>query len=430
MAGKGADPGHGRRGCPARTSRWGSRWCAAALAVLAGTMAVARADDTAQFRRHLESLWPRAQQLGVARATFDAALAGLQPDLTLPDLIIPGRPKAEPKGQAEFVRPPQDYLARKQLEGLAAQGRILAQQHAATLERIERQIGVDRWTVLAIWGRETAYGQYRLPHDAIKVLATQAWIGRRKEMFQTEFVYALKMLQDGVPRASLKSSWAGAVGLTQFMPSEYYQYAKDLDGDGRTDIFGSVPDALASAAAQLKGKGWISGQTWGYEVRRTTASDCSLEGPQNMRPIGDWVRLGYVRTFNRSFTPQQERMQAYLIMPAGTYGPAFLATENFLVIKRYNMSDLYALFVGNLADRIAGGGDFETAWANVKQPATRDIETIQARLQALGRPVEKIDGKIGSVTRSEIGVYQKANGLPVDCWPGPQVLQHVTSAGR
>lgn len=389
----------------------------------------ARSQETQQpFRAYLDGLWPKAERLGVTRAVFDGALAGLVADLALPDLVIPGRSKAEPKGQAEFVRPPQDYLGKKQLEGLAAQGRMLATQHAATLDRIEREIGVDRWTVLAIWGRETAYGQYKLPHDAIKVLATQAWTGRRRDLFETELLQALKMLQAGVPRAAMKASWAGAVGLTQFMPSEYFQYAQDFDGDGRTDIFTSVPDALASAAAQLKGKGWIAGQTWGYEVRRTAASDCSLEGPGNMRAIAEWVRLGYARTQNRSFTPAQMKAQAYLIMPAGTYGPAFLATENFLVIKRYNMSDLYALFVGNLADRIAGGGDFETPWANVKQPATRDIETIQARLQAMGRPVEKIDGKIGSVTRSQIGLYQKANGLGVDCWPGTELLRHVTNA--
>lgn len=398
----------------------------AALAIAFG--GPARSQEAQTFRAYLDGLWPKADKLGVSRTVYDAALANIAPDLALPDLVIPGRPRAEPKGQAEFVRPPQDYLSKKQLEGLAEQGRELAKQHAAALDRIEREIGVDRWTVLAIWGRETAYGQYKLPHDAIKVLATQAWTGRRKDMFETELLFALKMLQDGVPRSAMKSSWAGAVGLTQFMPSEFYQHAKDFDGDGRTDIFGSVPDALASAAAQLKGKGWIAGQTWGFEVRRTPASDCSLEGPQNMRAIAEWVRLGYARTHNRAFSPAQTKVQAYLIMPAGAYGPAFLATENFLVIKRYNMSDLYALFVGNLADRIAGGGDFETPWANVKQPGTRDIETIQARLQALGRPVEKIDGKIGSVTRSEIGRYQKANGLGVDCWPGPEMLRHVTSA--
>jgi lytic murein transglycosylase len=414
----------------------GASWRARLLFALAliafASLAIAfsaRAEEPA-FRAYLDGLWPKAKELGVSRATFDAALQGLKPDLTLPDLVVPGRPKAEPKGQAEFVRPPQDYLARKQLEGLAAQGRVIARQHAATLERIEREIGVDRWTVVAIWGRETAYGRYRLPHDAIMVLATQAWTGRRKAMFETELVHALKMLEDGVPRAAMRSSWAGAVGLTQFMPSEYYQYARDFDGDGRADIFGSVADALASAAAQLKGKGWIPGQTWGYEVRRAATADCSLEGPRNMRPIAEWSRLGYARSFNRTFTPAQAKVRAYLIMPAGTYGPAFLATENFLVIKRYNMSDLYALFVGNLADRIAGGGDFETPWANVKQPATRDIETIQARLKDLGRPVEKIDGKIGSLTRAEIGLYQKANGLAVDCWPGPDMLRHVTSAGR
>jgi len=413
----------------ARRSGWGRLAIAlAATALVALAWAGNAGAQDKAFTAFLESLWPKAEKLGIARATFDKALAGLQADLTLPDLVLPGRPQSSTKGQAEFVRPPQDYLARTGLERLAGQGRTLAVQHAATLARIEKEIGVDRWTVLAIWGRETGFGQYKLPHDAIKVLATQAWVGRRKDLFETELLYAIKLLQDGTPRELLKSSWAGALGLTQFMPSEMYQYARDFDGDGRADVFHSVPDALASAAAQLKGKGWVAGQTWGYEVRRGVSADCSLEGPQNMRPIADWVRLGYARTKARSFTAEQLKQTAYLIMPAGTHGPAFLATENFLVIKRYNMSDLYALFVGNLSDRIAGGDDFETPWTGIQQLATRDIETIQQRLKDLGRPVEKIDGKIGSNTRSEIGLYQKANGLAVDCWPGAELLRHVTSS--
>ncbi len=138
---------------------------------------------------------------------------------------------------------------------------------------------MQRQFVLAIWGRETAFGAHRSPHYAVQVLATQAWLGRRKDMFRTELLYALKMLEDKVrTRETMNASWAGAMGLTQFMPSEYYTLAYDLDGDGRKDIWNSVGDALASAANQLKAKGWVPGQSWGYEVRLPKSVTCLRKG--------------------------------------------------------------------------------------------------------------------------------------------------------
>lgn len=380
------------------------------------------------FRGFLDALWPDAQKLGVSRTVFDSALKDLAPDLTLPDLILPGREKGEHKGQAEFTRPPQDYLNKSMLEKLAVQGKTLAGKHADSLRQIEKEIGVDGNAVLAIWGRETAFGTYKLPHDAIRVLATQAYFGRRKDVFRTELLAALKLLQDGIPRASMRASWAGAMGLTQFMPSEFATHGYDLDKDGKVDLFTSVPDALASAAKQLKNKGWILGLPWGFEVKRPAKADCALEGPSNGRPIAEWVKLGYIPVKGRSFTPEQMGVEAYLMQPAGTYGPVFLVTENFKVIRRYNTSDLYALFVGNLTDRISGRGDFETAWAEPKMLATRNIEEIQRLLLKSGQPVDKIDGKIGSGTRQQIGAYQNGAKLPADCWPTEALLKQLRAA--
>ncbi len=394
-----------------------------AIVVLLQTALGARAD--AAFRQWLEVLRQEAIASGIAGATFDLAFKGVEPDLTLPDLVLPGKP-AETRGQAEFVRHPKDYLDGKQLAGLAEKGRALAKQHAATLSSIERSIGLDRNVVLAIWGRETAYGQHKSPHYAIRVLATQAYLGKRKELFRSELLSALRLLQDGHRTVeTLKSSWAGAMGLTQFMPSEFFVHAVDLDRDGKIDIWSSVPDALGSAARQLKDKGWVAGESWGYEVRLSAKVDCAEEGPAQARPIAQWQRLGVERVRGQKWSDRDGAVAAYLMMPAGTYGPAFLVTENFLVIKRYNMSDLYASFVGNLADRIAGGGDFETPWQQVAMPTTRMIEETQERLKAAGRPVEKIDGKMGSNTRREIGLFQRAQGLRVDCWPGSGVLQRM-----
>ena len=397
------------------------------LAMFAGAN-TARAD--AGFQSFIAGLWPDASKEGVSRATFDAALNGVTPDMSLPDLELASRPQVDNSGQAEFTKTAADYIQKPYMENLASQGRAFFNQHKAALAKIEQATGVDPYILVAIWGRETAYGSYKLPHDAIKVLATEAYVGRRKDMFRAELIAALKMLEMGIPRSDMRSSWAGAVGLTQFMPTEYLKYAADGDGDGKADIWRSIPDALASAARQLEGKGWKRGEGWGYEVRLGPKADCSLEGPPDERPIADWVALGFTRANGKAFSAAELAQRAYLMMPAGTNGPAFLVPENFKVIRLYNTSDLYALFVGHLSDRIRGGGDFASPWAKYEQPKTRTVHDLQARLKALGHPMDKIDGKIGSNTRKQIGLYEKASGLRVDCWPSDAVLAHANSNAR
>jgi lytic murein transglycosylase len=411
-----------------RFRRSPARWVLASLLSLwtaLSMVATPAAAGDAALDAWIEALWPEAQAEGVSRATFDKALKGFTPNLKLPDLDLPGRPSNDASGQAEFTRAPAEYLDRAYLLRLAATGKELLAKHKATLEKIERELGVDRYSVLAIWGRETAFGHHKLPHDAIEVVATLAYLGKRKDLFRIELIAALKMLESGIPRSTMRASWAGAMGLTQFMPSEYFKHAHDLDGDGKTDIWNSVPDALASAASQLKGKGWVAGQTWGYEVKLTPESDCGHEGPTQERPISEWAKLGVKRANGRPWTEAQLALSAYMMSPAGGYGPSFLVLENYKVIRRYNMSDLYAVFVGNLADRIAGGGDFITPWGGTGPQKTSNIEEIQERLTALGYDVEKIDGKVGSNTRKVIGHYERANNLKVDCWPSDTVLGHI-----
>ncbi len=387
----------------------------------------AAAQDAQGFRRFVADLWPEAQSHGISRATFDKAFAGVDPDFSIPDLVLPG--KVEDKGQAEFTRTPAQYVNAAYLAKLAEQGKALLVKHRDALEKIERELGVQRQFVLAIWGRETAFGAHRSPHYAVQVLATQAYAGRRKDMFRNELIHALKMLEDGLlTRETMKSSWAGAMGLTQFMPSEYYGLAYDLDGDGRKDIWNSVPDALASAANQLRYRGWVAGQSWGYEVRLPPEVTCRSEGPAHAKSLRDWTKLGVTRTSPRAFPADALDAQAFILTAGGAYGPEFLALENFMVIKRYNMSDLYAMFVGNLADRIAGGGGFDTPWGDVRQLSARGIEEIQQRLQARGYDVAKIDGKAGMNTRALIGAYQQASRLKVDCWPSEAVLTHLRAS--
>ena len=316
----------------------------------------AAAQPANDFQQWLRALWPEAQRLGISRKVFDEATRGLEPDLTLPDLAIPGRPDKPPPGQAEFVQTPADYLNERSLARLAEHGRALAATYRETLARIEKEFGVPGPVVLAIFGRETDFGRYKLPHNALRVLSTQGYLGRRKDFFRQEFLVAVKMVEDGLARpAEMRSSWGGAMGLTQFLPSEFYRHAVDFDGDGRVDIFNSVPDALASAAKQLAAKGWQRGRRWAHEARAPSGFDCAQGVPEVMKPVHEWLRLGFVPSPDRKLSAQELSEQASVLQPEGARGPAFLTPKNYFVIKEYNFSDLYVLFVGQLADRIAGG---------------------------------------------------------------------------
>jgi lytic murein transglycosylase len=383
----------------------------------------ARAD--AAFQQWLQSLWPEAQALGVSRKTFDDATRGLKPNLSLPDLIIPGRPKAPPKGQAEFERTPAEYLPEASLSRLASQGRTLAAEHRATLAAIEARFGVPPSVILAIWGRETNYGNFKLPYSAVEALGTQGYLGRRKELFRREFLLALKILEERhVTLSAMKASWAGAMGHTQFLPTDFYKYGVDLDGDGRRDIWNSIPDALASAASQLVDKGWDKGRRWGFEVRVPANLDCSIAEPDTKLTVAEWIRRGYAPLTN---TPSRDEMaeEASLFLPAGRNGPAFLTLKNFYVFKGYNFADLYALFVGHLSDRIGGDRTFATAWGKVEQARSDHIEAIQRHLTKAQFYSDKIDGKAGMKTRAAIGAYQKANGMTLDCWPSRALMERM-----
>src|SRR5580704_3380091 len=400
----------------------------ALLAVFVDARGAHAAD--AAFQSLLQSLWPQAQQLGISRATFDAATRDLEPDLSLPDLVIPGRPEKPQAGQPEFVQTPADYIKESAISGLAATGRKLYDQYRPALGTIERQFGVDPTVVLAIFGRETDYGRAKDARSAIRVLATQAYLGKRREKFREEFLLALKIAQDGQIRlADMKSSWAGAMGLTQFLPSDYLKYAVDFDGDGRADIWNSVPDALASAAKQLVGEGWQRGVHWAYEVHPPANVDCTIGTPEHTLPIGEWLKRGYVPAYGRKLSPAELAETASLLQPAGLYGPSFLTTKNYFAIKEYNFSDLYVLFVGHLADRILDPRPFETPWGKVAQLPTADLDRMQRILTARGYYHDKIDGKAGMLTRAALGEYQKKNGLKLDCWPTAAVLAQMQASG-
>jgi lytic murein transglycosylase len=409
-----------------RTAR---RVCALCLLLTLSALPHPACAGDADFTRFIASLWPEAQQQGVSRATFEAETNGLEPDYKLPDLLLPGRPATGAPSQAEFVQVPADYVKEASIARLAAEGQRLLARHRTTLDAIEKRFGVPPTIILAIWGRETDYGRYTLPYDALRVLATQAYVGRRKDQYRNEFILALKIIGDGdVARKDMRASWAGATGLTQFLPSEFYQHAVDFDGDGHVNIWTSVPDALASAAQQLVHKGWQPGLRWAYEVKAPANVDCTQGVAEITRPIGEWLRTGFVPVHGEKLSANEQAQPASLLQPEGIYGPAFLTTKNYFVIKEYNFSDLYVLFVGHLSDRMISPQPFATPWSASTQLRTTDVETMQRQLTRIGLYGDKVDGKAGMKTRAALGAYQKSAGLKVDCWPNEAVLRSISSA--
>jgi hypothetical protein len=225
----------------------------------------------------------------------------------------------------------------------------------------------------------------------------------------------------------MKSSWAGAMGYTQFLPSDFEKYAVDFDGDGRRDIWNSVPDALASAGNSLHSQGWDGAQPWGYEVALPKGFDCTLQGPDLARPISEWMKLGVARVKDRQFPEDNLGDSAFLVLPAGLKGPAFLATNNFSVLKLYNNSDVYALFVGHVADMIAANAptEFVGAWETVERLPRDRIQRFQEVLVAKGQDVGNVDGLAGFKTRRSIGVEERKLGLPLTCYPSQAVVDRV-----
>lgn len=399
------------------------KWLALLVMLLASpATAQDRATREAAFQGWLaQTIWPRAQAAGVSRGTFDQAFAGVTLNWDLPDLVPPDQQGVQT--QAEFGAPGR-YFAAGGVNSATSIGREEALRHADTLARIERQTGVPGHILLAIWGRESSYGRAAIPHDVFAVLGTKGFAATRSDYFTAELIAALQIAERGGAPDALKSSWAGALGQPQFMPSNYLRFAADGDGDGRADIWGSAPDTLASIAVYLQAKGWQAGRDWGYEVSLPASVSCTLEGPDLGRRIADWAAMGITRTSGRAFPDTELNGEGYLMLPAGRLGPAFIVTPNFYVLKAYNTSDVYALFVGHVGDRIAYGvPDFAAPWRPIDTLLRRDVVALQQGLEAQGHDVGGADGLVGFKTRRSIGAWQEAQGQVATCFPGAEMVR-------
>ncbi len=397
-----------------------------AMSLSMPVMAISRSDTDKMFATWIKSdLWPEAKRKGISSTTFRQAMSGTKLRWDLPDLVPPGSkpPAKREQSQAEF-RSPGAYFNQKRLQRLADYGSSLSKKWSKTISRIEKRYGVPGRIILAIWGKETSYGRAKLSNYALRVLATKAFMSTRKELFRKELLAALQILQKGyIKKSSMKSSWAGALGQPQFMPSVYLKYAVDFDGDGSRDIWNSVPDTLASIANYLAKSGWQSSRDWGFEAEFSPKVFCAQEGPDRARPITEWVGQGIGRINGKPFPGQELKAKGMMLVPAGVHGPKFIVTPNFYVLKEYNNSDLYALYIGNLADRIAyGSGPFKAKWGSVGRLLRSDIAAMQRKLEKEGYDVGGADGLPGYKTRRSIGEWQSKNGIKASCFPTSKLM--------
>jgi lytic murein transglycosylase len=370
----------------------------------------------ANFRGCLEGLWPQAERRGVSRASFEQHTAGLTPDLRIMDLL---------DSQPEFTKTFWDYLDLLVSDERIGEGRAILAQHRATFDAVERAYGVDRHIVAAIWGIESKFGAMIGDRSVIRSTATLACVGRRQSYFRDEFLSALEILEHGDVRpGDLKGSWAGAFGPTQFMPTAFKRYAVDFDHDGRRDVVTSVPDVVASTANNLKKDGWVSGQSWGYEVVVPQGFDYLLADRSRQLTIAQWDKLGLRRPNGQPFPRPSDR--AYLLVPAGARGPGFLMLNNFRVIMKYNPAEAYALAIGHLADRLRGGAPFVQVWPREERALTRTERLeLQQLLATRGFNVGEPDGMLGAKTRLAIRDFQARSGLIPDGFASSEVLNRL-----
>ena len=402
---------------------WRCKICLTVLAVAVGAALFAgptwgQGADPA-FETWKSALKAEALSRGITESTFDSAFEGVQP---IPRIIELDR------RQPEFTLTFWNYMDRLVTDTRVTRGREMLRTHADLLAGIERKYGVQPRFLVAFWGLETNFGDNVGDFPVIAALATLAYDERRSAFFRSHLFDALKILQDGhITADRMVGSWAGAMGQVQFMPETFRRYAVDHTGDGRRDIWQSLPDAFASAANFLSALGWDGTKTWGREVRLPADFDWQLAARGTRLPLAEWSKKG-VRRMDGGALPNVD-IDAAVVLPGGHRGPAFLIYPNFRAIMGWNPSRFYAVAVGHLADRITGGAPLATARPANDQPLHRnDIFEIQMLLNRLGFDAGEPDGIVGSMTRKALSGFQAQIGEPPDGYPTHETLIALRAA--
>ena len=383
---------------------------AAAPAAFAQQKAAPAKPDPA-FQKFLAELWPDAKAKGITRANFDLAFRGVTPD----QRVINATTR-----QPEYGKPVGAYVNDIASANRVAEGKRKAAQWEKIFDAVERKYGVERWILLSIWGMESSFGAVKDRWDVFRSLSTLAFVKYRHPYFRNELLVVLKLMQEGpIPRQKMVSSWAGAMGQTQFMPSNVVDYAVTFDGKGKPDLWSDVPDIMASTANYLAKWKWDRTMPWGFEVTVPRGFDYR----KSRATFAEWATLNVRRADGKPFPPQGNGI---LFFPSGAQGPAFIVTRNFDVLKEYNNSDAYAIAVGHLADRIHGGDPIKAAWPTKDPQLPRDVRVaLQRKLASLGYKVNEFDAHIDFDLRDNIRDEQLKFGMVPDGHPTAELLEKL-----
>jgi membrane-bound lytic murein transglycosylase B len=401
-----------------------SRLSAGAVLALGLSLSLASGPAKAQapnpeFAAWLTAFKDEALRKGISPATIAAAFESVEPIERVLELD-----RRQPEFTLSFWRYFKGAVAPQRVE----QGRQLLARHGKLLREVRRRYGVQPRFLVAFWGLESNYGEFTGGFSVIGALATLAHDTRRSAFFRGQLFDALKILDEGhITPAAMTGSWAGAMGQLQFIPSTFNAHALDYDGDGRQDIWNSLPDIFGSAANYLNAVGWRDDQTWGREVRLPADFNWDLAGLTTSKPIQDWQAIGVRRADGRNLP--KANFSASIILPAGHKGPAFMVYQNFRTMLTWNRSILYALAVGHLSDRIAGKGPLLASPPQTDERLSfAEVEEMQRLLAALGFDPGSADGIIGSRTRRALKKFQLGKGAPADGYPTPEMLRLLRHA--
>lgn len=387
--------------------------------VTLGMMFLPNVASSAQsFDTWLQDLRREALAQGVGTTTLDAALGGLKPVQRVIELD---------RRQPEFTQTFWRYMDGRVTTKRVKRAQALLAEHEHLLRPIVKKYGVPARFLVAFWALETNFGDYTGVFPLFGALATLAHDARRSDFFRTQLITALKLMERGDVKANTKASWAGAMGYCQFIPTTYWTYAVDYDGDGRRDMWNTLGDVFASASNFLRESGWKPKETWGREVKLPDGFDLDQAGLQVKKPLQAWQDIG-VRRIEGGDLPKAD-IKGSIVLPAGHQGPAFLVYDNFRTILKWNRSLLYAASVGHLADRIAGKRPLATPRPKKDIPLARaDVLEIQRLLNDFGFDAGTPDGIAGAQTRAAIKGFQRKVMLPPDGYPSFGLLERLRAA--
>jgi membrane-bound lytic murein transglycosylase B len=391
--------------------------------ILAATTALLAGPTWAQsdFRDCLQTIQSEAMRQGVSAAIADRAFQGLTPDQKVVDLD---------SRQPEFSLTYSKYVGGTVTPDRVVKGQQRMAQHRTLLDALQGEYGVPPQYIMAFWGIETNYGTFMGDFQVVRSVATLACMTKRRDFFSNETVQALRILaMNHMTREQMRGSWAGAMGNMQFMPSTFMKYGVDRTGDGRIDLWTSLPDAFASAANFLRGIGWKPGLPASEEVFLPQGFPLDQADTTVEKPVRAWAQMGVKKAGGAALPTSDE--PSSILLPAGFRGPAFILYPNFKAVMNWNRSTLYALSVAILAQQIAGGPPVMQAPPADDEPLSRDtVIDMQNRLARLTLYTDEVDGLLGPKTRSAVRLYQKKIGMPADGHPTPEFVRRLQQAAR